>query len=180
MKKFLLSLGILLCCAVASNAQAEYPDVPFSDSAYADINSLSKAGIFDTGIFDNCYGSVGPRAMTRYEFAVAIARLLENLPLDSKDGTFKEFKSPPEVPSLNKPEVMSTLKRLAEKFLPELEAFNIDVRKIKINGVFLIEPKITQPKIKIAPPFSDVPKNHWAFESVEKLRLSGIVIGSSN
>jgi len=157
MKKFVLSLGVLLCCAGASHAQAEYPDVPMDDSAYADINLLSQPGVMD-----NCYGSVGPRAMTRYEFAVAIARWLEN----SAQGAI-----------VHQPENTAALKRLVNKFLPELKELGVDVEKIKINGVFLIEPRIALPKTKVAPPFSDVPKNHWAFDAVEKLRLSGILIG---
>jgi len=164
MKKFLLSLCVLLCCAVASHAQIEneYPDVPLDDSAYADIAVLG----INVVISGECYFG-GPRnpARTPYEFAVTIARWLEN----SAQGA-----------NVYQPENAAVLKRLLNKFLPELKAMRVDVEKIKINGVFLIEPKIASVKTKVAPPFSDVPKNHWAFEAVEKLRQSGIVVGYSD
>ena len=155
MQKFLLAIGLLLCCASVSHAQAEYPDVPLSDSAYADINLLSPT----SDAINYCYGPVGPRAMTRYEFAVAIARSLERTTQQSNPVNF------------------AALKRLGVKFLPELEMLGVDVEKIKINGVFLIEPKTAPTKTQVAPQFLDIPKSHWAFNSVEKLRLSRIVIG---
>jgi hypothetical protein len=58
------------------HAQAEYPDVPLDHWAYNAINKLSKAGIIE-GYPNGTYS--GGRAMTRYEFAVAIARILQNV-----------------------------------------------------------------------------------------------------
>lgn len=60
-----------------ANAQqaAEYPDVPLDHWAYNAINKLSAAGIIE-GYPNGTYS--GGRAMTRYEFAVAIARLLQS------------------------------------------------------------------------------------------------------
>jgi hypothetical protein len=57
-------------------AQAEYPDVPLDHWAYNAINKLSQAGIIE-GYPNGTYS--GGRAMTRYEFAVAIARILQNI-----------------------------------------------------------------------------------------------------
>jgi hypothetical protein len=34
-----------------------------------------------------------------------------------------------------------------------------------------------QPVGPVSPPFPDVPKGHWAFEAVEKVRQAGIMIG---
>lgn len=56
---------------------AEYPDVPRGHWAYEAINKLSQAGILE-GMPDGTY--MGNKAMTRYEFAVAIARLLQKIP----------------------------------------------------------------------------------------------------
>jgi len=61
--------------AQPANAQnAEYPDVPRGHWAYEAINKLSQAGIIE-GLPDGNY--YGNKPMTRYEFAVAIARLLQ-------------------------------------------------------------------------------------------------------
>lgn len=62
-------------------AQAEYPDVPLDHWAYNAINKLSQAGIIE-GYPNGTYS--GGRAMTRYEFAVAIARILQNI--QAKEG----------------------------------------------------------------------------------------------
>jgi hypothetical protein len=53
---------------------AEYPDVPRGHWAYEALNKLSQAGIIEGRPGGNYYGN---QPMTRYEFAVAIARLLE-------------------------------------------------------------------------------------------------------
>ena len=68
--------------SLVSNAhaqdRAEFQDVPTNHWAYASLQKLAAAGILEgyppTGNF------IGQRPMTRYEFAVAIARLLERFP----------------------------------------------------------------------------------------------------
>ncbi len=63
-----------LVAPAQAQAAAEYPDVPRGHWAYEAINKLSQAGILE-GMPDGTY--MGNKAMTRYEFAVAIARLLQ-------------------------------------------------------------------------------------------------------
>ncbi len=84
-------LGMLLALAAAAPAivapklsapahaqdRAEYPDVPRGHWAYEALDRLSRAGIVEGrpgGVYE------GNRPMTRYEFAVAIARLLDRIP----------------------------------------------------------------------------------------------------
>jgi len=87
------TLGALLALAAAAPAivtpnlvsqaqaqttrdSAEFPDVPKNHWAYEAINKLASAGIIegrDGGVY------VGNAPMTRYEFAVAIARLLDKI-----------------------------------------------------------------------------------------------------
>lgn len=55
---------------------AEYPDVPRGHWAYNAIDRLSQAGIIE-GLPNGNYA--GQKPMTRYEFAVAIARLLDRI-----------------------------------------------------------------------------------------------------
>jgi len=62
--------------APATADRAEYPDVPRGHWAYEAIDRLSKAGIIE-GMPNGTY--MGQKPMTRYEFAVAIARLLDKI-----------------------------------------------------------------------------------------------------
>lgn len=71
MKKLLLALGVLIAVAVPAMAQGPFADVPTDHWAYDAVNELQQAGIV-IGYPDGTFG--GRRAMTRYEFAVAIAR----------------------------------------------------------------------------------------------------------
>jgi hypothetical protein len=83
MKKSLVLLAgasmAFLGLPAASHAQAAsgpFADVPTDHWAYASVDTLQKAGIV-IGYPDGTYG--GRRPMTRYEFAVAIARLLAQI-----------------------------------------------------------------------------------------------------
>lgn len=67
----------------AGAANAEYPDVPRGHWAYEAINKLSQAGILEGRPDGNYYGA---QPMTRYEFAVAIARLLQKIPTQTGVG----------------------------------------------------------------------------------------------
>lgn len=60
--------------AAIAQETAEYPDVPQNHWAYDAINKLSQAGIIE-GMPNGTY--VGNKPMTRYEFAVAVARILD-------------------------------------------------------------------------------------------------------
>ena len=62
--------------ATTGAASGPFADVPADHWAYTAVNTLQKAGIV-IGYPDGTYG--GRRAMTRYEFAVAIARLLPQI-----------------------------------------------------------------------------------------------------
>jgi len=85
MKKVLLTIaGVAMLASAAfgiANAQGKangpFADVPTDHWAYNSVEKLRDAGIV-IGYPDGTYG--GRRAMTRYEFAEAIARLLANIP----------------------------------------------------------------------------------------------------
>jgi len=68
--------GTLEGAAAGTMARAEYPDVPRGHWAYEALNRLSQAGIIE-GLPNGTYA--GNKSMTRYEFAVAIARLLDKM-----------------------------------------------------------------------------------------------------
>jgi len=63
--------------AQAQDTRANYPDVPQGHWAYDALDTLSRAGVIE-GLPNGTYA--GNRPMTRYEFAVAIARLLSVIP----------------------------------------------------------------------------------------------------
>src|SRR3569833_590087 len=70
----MLVLGIpAISMAQGNTASGPFADVPADHWAYQSVDTLQKAGIV-IGYPDGTYG--GKRAMTRYEFAVAIARLM--------------------------------------------------------------------------------------------------------
>ena len=92
MKKVLtLALGATMLMGAGmgvANAQGAasgpFADVPTDHWAYTSVEKLRDAGIV-IGYPDMTYG--GKRAMTRYEFAVAIARLLALIPKNERpDG----------------------------------------------------------------------------------------------
>src|SRR2546425_13196948 len=78
MKRLALLVGVAaaLCLGRPAFAQGVFADVPQGHWAYDAVNELAAAGIF-TGYPDQTFG--GKRALTRYEFAVAIQRMLQDV-----------------------------------------------------------------------------------------------------
>src|SRR5438128_7611445 len=78
MKKLALLVGVAaaLCLGRPAYAQGVFADVPQGHWAYDAVNELAAHGIF-TGYPDQTFG--GKRALTRYEFAVAIQRMLQDV-----------------------------------------------------------------------------------------------------
>ena len=104
----------------AQAASGPFADVPTDHWAYASVDTLQKAGIV-IGYPDGTYG--GRRPMTRYEFAVAIARLLAQMnkpstPFDPS-GLEKQIGD-------NKAAI-DALTALVNGFKPELDRLGVDV-----------------------------------------------------
>src|SRR5437588_11905334 len=78
MKRLALLVGVAaaLCLGRPALAQGVVADVPQGHWAYDAVNELAAHGIF-TGYPDQTFG--GKRALTRYEFAVAIQRMLQDV-----------------------------------------------------------------------------------------------------
>src|SRR5918911_1726163 len=72
----LAGLASALLLGRAAYAQGPFADVPTDHWAYDAVNQLQQQGIF-TGYPDGTFG--GKRAMTRYEFAVALQRAINFL-----------------------------------------------------------------------------------------------------
>ena len=109
-----------------SHAQASGPfaDVPTDHWAYASVDQLQKAGIV-IGYPDGTYG--GRRPMTRYEFAVAIARLLGQMNPGVKAGDLATLRSDLEAQIQGNTQAIQALQTLVNGFGPELTRLGIDV-----------------------------------------------------
>jgi len=120
--------------ATTGAASGPFADVPADHWAYAAVNTLQKAGIV-IGYPDGTYG--GRRAMTRYEFAVAIARLLPMIqqPIDTsqfvKNSDFQAFEDSVNGQLQQQQAALDALKALVNEFQPELERLGQDVDAIK-------------------------------------------------
>src|ERR1051326_3603990 len=88
MRKWALLAGVAAAMAIARPAMAQGPfaDVPNDHWAYDAVNELAKQGIVN-GYPDSTFG--GKRALTRYEFAMAIQRMLQEVQrrIDAVKGT---------------------------------------------------------------------------------------------
>ncbi|HEX5324791.1 MAG TPA: S-layer homology domain-containing protein, partial [Capsulimonadaceae bacterium] len=110
-------------------ASGPFADVPADHWAYQAVDTLQKAGIV-IGYPDGTYG--GRRAMTRYEFAVAIARLL---PLINANAASKSDLAALQQDLESKLEAnqqaLDALKSLVDEFQPELQQLGQDVAAVK-------------------------------------------------
>jgi len=140
--KGLSALGAVAIVTVAAHAQAPFADVPRDHWAYDAVNTLSQRGLI-IGYPDGTYG--GKRAMTRYEFAVVIARMLPQLE-EMIRQTVRD--NQPDVPPAGPTGItedqlnqrlqgyvtrqdFDTLRRLVDQFAPELQMLQVDVANIR-------------------------------------------------
>jgi len=131
----LLMLGVpTISMAQAAPASGPFADVPADHWAYNSVDTLQKAGIV-IGYPDGTYG--GKRAMTRYEFAVAIARLLPLLHVDTSNlatkGDLAALQSDLESKLAANQAALDALTRLVNEFQPELQRLGQDVAQIKME-----------------------------------------------
>jgi len=131
------SMLVLGCPAISlaqgTAASGPFADVPADHWAYQSVDTLQKAGIV-IGYPDGTYG--GKRAMTRYEFAVAIARLM---PLVQGAGTgnyaTKDDLAAARQDLENKlqanSDAIDALRKLVDEFQPELQKLGQDVAAVK-------------------------------------------------
>lgn len=132
--------------AVPAFAQGGGPfaDVPTDHWAYQAVDKLQKAGIV-IGYPDGTYG--GKRAMTRYEFAVAIARLIDKIPnfgieagvqqpgggitREELDRILADYAKKSDLAGFMTREEADQLRRLVQEFQTELTALGVDVDRLR-------------------------------------------------
>src|SRR5262249_18565522 len=150
MRKLALMAGVVLALclgrtAYAAPAQGPFADVPTDHWAYDAVNELAALGIFN-GYPDQTFG--GKRALTRYEFAVALQRMLQDVQrrIDAKGpggagaAGARGAQGPPgpQGPTGVPPEELArmrtaieTLQRLAREFSDTLATLGTDVDQLK-------------------------------------------------
>jgi len=139
MKKALLASAAIVSITLATApafAQGPFADVPTDHWAYAAVDKLQKAGIV-IGYPDMTYG--GKRAMTRYEFAVAIARLLDKIPPAQnvdlsgyvQRTELDDYAKKSDLAGLAKQSDVDELRRLVNEFQTELTTLGVDIDAIK-------------------------------------------------
>jgi hypothetical protein len=137
-----LLVGLVLLVGAPVFAQGPFTDVPTDHWAYDAVNQLQEDGIL-IGYPDGTFG--GKRTITRYEFAVAIARVVGLIqpPAPGKEGLTKseveamlgEYAKKSDLPSL--PQNLATkadvdaLRKLIDEFRDEIAALGVDVDALK-------------------------------------------------
>jgi S-layer family protein len=146
MRKLALLASVVVAMVIARPALAQGPfaDVPTDHWAYDAVNELAKQGIVN-GYPDSTFG--GKRALTRYEFAIAIQRALQEVQrrIDAavtKHEQEKHGAAPTPMPTPTPPEVskeevdrlrtdVDQLRRLMTEFQDTLAALGTDVDQLK-------------------------------------------------
>lgn len=111
---------------VPINNTQEYPDVPAGHWAYAAIDKLSQAGIIE-----EYPGGQRNRLMTRYEFAVAIARLQQNLGT-SQAALVGPQPAMPATANKSYADLKNTIFALSHEFAPEIAALGVRVGDLEL------------------------------------------------
>ena len=128
-----LAGGLLALGAAAGAPQAKAQAAPFLDTptnhwAYEAVQNLAKRGIV-IGYPDGTYG--GKRPMTRYEFAVAINRML--LTLDEIRAAQQNGTAPPPAAQTLTQDELNQVQALIDKFRPELDTIQANLKQAQDN-----------------------------------------------
>ena len=146
MKKAVLFavVAVLLAISLPAFAQ-EFPDVPPDHWAYDAVQELVNVGVIQ-GYPDGTYG--GKRAMSRYEFAEAVAKAIpaieESVKAGLSGGTGVGIKGekgdtgPAGAPGVGA-EQLAALQKLVDEFRDELAALGVDVEALRRDVAALNE-----------------------------------------
>ncbi len=116
MKKLVLAVALVFALAGYAFAANPFVDVPLNHWAYDAVQSLAAKGII-VGYPDGTFG--GNRALTRYEFAMAIARAVGYLEQKIDEAGYATQ------------EDIATLEKLVQEFADELKQLGVTVEDLK-------------------------------------------------
>jgi len=159
MRKVGLILGAVVLLAIAlgpafAAAAQPFSDVPRDHWAYNAIERLSQQGVLE-GYPDGTFK--GKRTMTRYEFAVAIARIMDRIEGQATTtggggGTIgpvgPQGPTGPAGPGIT-PEQQALLDRLSSEFMPELRSLRSDLDNLKVRVEELEANKVKPPVVTV-------------------------------
>jgi len=139
-----LVVALAVLCIAPVYAQGAFTDVPSEHWAYDAIDTLQARGIL-IGYPDGTFQ--GKRAMSRYELAVVIARLLEQMPVEANlsnlatkaelEAVKNSIPGAPGAPGtvdlsgLATKDDLATVRKLVDGFKDELQALGVDVDQVK-------------------------------------------------
>jgi hypothetical protein len=135
-----MGIATVAIVATTAHAQAPFADVPRDHWSYEAVNTLAQRGIV-IGYPDGTFG--GKRAMTRYEFATAIARMIPQFEQSIKDQIAaipSSTSTPPDLSGYAKTSDLAAfvtkddfdaLKKLVDQFAPELQMLQVDVAGLR-------------------------------------------------
>jgi hypothetical protein len=130
MRKLALLAGMACAMALARPALAQGPfaDVPTDHWAYDAVNELAKQGIVN-GYPDSTFG--GKRALTRYEFAMAIQRMLQEVQrrIDAAVAGKPGPVTPPPTGGLTQQDLDNALQNYAKK--EDVDKLRTDVDQLR-------------------------------------------------
>ncbi len=136
--------------AQTTRDSAEFPDVPKNHWAYEAINKLASAGIIegrDGGVY------VGNAPMTRYEFAVAIARLLDKINVTApgappyNDAELRGRIESLENGRISRQEVLDLIAALRTEFADELSRLGVRVGDLEARTDNLERRVVAPPRL---------------------------------
>jgi len=144
---------VLVALAVPAVAQQPFADVPQDHWAYNAVSRLAEAGLLE-GYPDGTFA--GGRYLTRYEFAQAIARMVDRLEQmgggePGPPGAPGPAGPPgPPGPGGLTPEQQALLDRLAKEFAPELRSLRADLDSLTKRVEDLEATPEPEPTIKVS------------------------------
>jgi|GEM_PF-2950332 len=165
--------------AQGAKKQQQYTSIPLGDAAYDDIRFLRKIGLapLHSGERDFAVKQV----MSRYEFAVVVARIVQAGTPKKKNESSQLAQSTSQwslplngLGTQSTPEIKAALIRLIRRFSPELNDLGFSPERL-----ILVQRELGIASPFKETPFNDMPPSHWAFNAVEHLRLSGIIMGDA-
>ena len=166
-----LAGGLVVAGAAAftpsSSAQASpFLDTPTNHWAYEAVQDLAKKGIV-IGYPDGTYG--GKRPMTRYEFAVAIDRMLRTL------ADMNSQNPPPGTPppSTLTQDELNQVQALIDKFRPELDTIQANLQTAQDN-IDALRADVLDAKA-LANKAQDTASNSYGVGADRRFQISGYI-----
>lgn len=162
----LLAAGMTIAAPSTSAQAAPFLDTPTNHWAYEAVQNLAKKGII-IGYPDGTYG--GKRPMTRYEFAVAIDRLLRTM----ADMTSQNPPPGTPAPATLTQDELNQVQALIDKFRPELDTIQTNLKDAQDN-IDALRADVLDAKA-LANKAQDTANNSYGVGSNRKFQISGYV-----